>query len=44
METREEYEAAWDEAVAAMKDQVAAEREEVRRAGRLYELATERHE
>src|SRR4051812_2133680 len=44
VETREEYEAAWDDAVAAMKDQVAAEAEEVRAAGGLYVLGTERHE
>src|SRR3954447_5628627 len=44
VETREEYEAAWDDAVSAMKDQVAAEAEEVREAGGLYVLGTERHE
>ena len=44
VETREEYEAAWDDVVAAMKDQVAAEAEEVREAGGLYVLGTERHE
>ncbi|MDT7580730.1 MAG: preprotein translocase subunit SecA, partial [Pseudonocardiales bacterium] len=44
VETREEYEAGWDGAVAAMKDQVAAEAEEVRDAGGLYVLGTERHE
>jgi preprotein translocase subunit SecA len=44
VETREEYEAAWDEAVAGMKAQVAAEAEEVKEAGGLYVLGTERHE
>ncbi|HEY0138808.1 MAG TPA: preprotein translocase subunit SecA, partial [Nannocystis sp.] len=44
VETREEYEAAWDDTVAAMKDQVAAEAEEVKAAGGLYVLGTERHE
>ena len=41
---REEYEAAWDGVVAEMKAQVAAEAEEVRAAGGLYVLGTERHE
>ena len=41
---REEYEAAWDEVVASMKGQVAAEAEEVKEAGGLYVLGTERHE
>jgi preprotein translocase subunit SecA len=44
VERREEYEAAWDEVVEAMKAQVAAEAEEVRAAGGLYVLGTERHE
>ena len=44
METREEYEAAWDDVVEEMKAQVAAEAEEVRAAGGLYVLGTERHE
>jgi preprotein translocase subunit SecA len=44
VETREEYEAAWDGVVAAMKEQVAAEADEVRVAGGLYVLGTERHE
>ncbi len=44
VERREEYEAAWDEAVASMKDQVAAEAEEVKAAGGLYVLGTERHD
>ncbi|MGY1731840.1 preprotein translocase subunit SecA [Geodermatophilus sp. SYSU D01045] len=43
-ETPEEYEAAWDEALAAAKDQVKAEHEEVAEAGGLYVLGTERHE
>ncbi|GAA5150953.1 preprotein translocase subunit SecA [Pseudonocardia eucalypti] len=44
VETRDEYEAAWPEAVAMAKRQVAEEAEEVRRAGGLYVLGTERHE
>jgi preprotein translocase subunit SecA len=44
VETREDYEAAWDDAVAEMKDQVAAEADQVRDAGGLYVLGTERHE
>ncbi|WP_448640968.1 preprotein translocase subunit SecA [Geodermatophilus sp. URMC 63] len=43
-ETPEEYEAAWDEALATAKDQVRAEHEEVTEAGGLYVLGTERHE
>uniref|UniRef100_UPI0037C6920B preprotein translocase subunit SecA n=1 Tax=Pseudonocardia charpentierae TaxID=3075545 RepID=UPI0037C6920B len=44
VERREEYEAAWDGIVEQMKAQVAAEAEEVRAAGGLYVLGTERHE
>jgi len=44
VDTREEYEAAWDDTVASMKNQVAAEAEEVKAAGGLYVLGTERHE
>jgi preprotein translocase subunit SecA len=44
VETREEYEAAWDDAVAEMRAQVAAEAEAVKQAGGLYVLGTERHE
>src|SRR3954463_16564207 len=44
VETLAEYEAAWDEVVATMKGHVAAEAEEVREAGGLYVLGTERHE
>ncbi|GAA1876056.1 preprotein translocase subunit SecA [Pseudonocardia ailaonensis] len=44
VEHREEYEAGWDAAVERMKKQVAAEAEEVREAGGLYVLGTERHE
>jgi len=44
VETREEYEAAWDIALEQAREQVAAEAEEVRRAGGLYVLGTERHE
>ncbi|WP_106275456.1 preprotein translocase subunit SecA [Geodermatophilus tzadiensis] len=43
-ETPEEYEAAWDEALQAAKDQVRAEHEEVADVGGLYVLGTERHE
>ncbi|RBY91793.1 preprotein translocase subunit SecA [Blastococcus sp. TBT05-19] len=43
-ETPEEYEAAWDDALAAAKAQVKAEHEEVAEAGGLYVLGTERHE
>src|SRR5215213_5669320 len=44
VETREEYEAAWDRTVEEMRAQVAAEAEEVKEAGGLYVLGTERHE
>ncbi len=44
VERREEYEAAWDDIVDTMKAQVAAEADEVRDAGGLYVLGTERHE
>ncbi len=44
VETREEYEAAWDDAVAEMREQVKAEAEAVKDAGGLYVLGTERHE
>jgi len=44
VDTREQYEAAWDETVSTMKAQVAAEAEEVKAAGGLYVLGTERHE
>ncbi len=44
VERREEYEAAWDDAVVTMKEQAAAEAEEVKAAGGLYVLGTERHE
>jgi len=44
VETLEEYEAAWDDTVERLKKQVAAEAEEVRAAGGLYVLGTERHE
>jgi preprotein translocase subunit SecA len=42
--TPEDYEAAWDGALADAREQVAAEAEEVRDAGGLYVLGTERHE
>ncbi len=44
VETREEYEAAWDAALAEARRQVAAESEEVVGAGGLYVLGTERHD
>ncbi|MDN5749757.1 MAG: preprotein translocase subunit SecA, partial [Pseudonocardia sp.] len=44
VEKREGYEAAWDATVAEMKAQVAAEAEEVKVAGGLYVLGTERHD
>src|ERR1700689_2415988 len=44
VETPEDYEAAWPEAVAKAKRAVAAEHEEVGAAGGLYVLGTERHE
>src|SRR5689334_16700796 len=44
VETLAEYEAAWDEVVATMKGHVADEAEEVKEAGGLYVLGTERHE
>ncbi len=44
VETPEEYEAAWDEALSQAEAAVAAEHEEVTEAGGLYVLGTERHE
>ncbi|NUO34603.1 MAG: preprotein translocase subunit SecA, partial [Dermatophilaceae bacterium] len=43
-ETPDEYEAAWDEALAKAESDVAAEHEEVTELGGLYVLGTERHE
>ena len=43
-ENPEEYRAAWPEALAEAEAAVEAEREEVREAGGLYVLGTERHE
>jgi preprotein translocase subunit SecA len=43
-ETPDEYEAAWEGAVAAAKEQVKAEHDQVTEAGGLYVLGTERHE
>ncbi|WP_338748266.1 preprotein translocase subunit SecA [Janibacter alittae] len=43
-ETPEEYEAAWDEALAEAEKAVEAEHDEVTEAGGLYVLGTERHE
>lgn len=42
--TPDEYEAAWDSTVNQIKEEVTAEGEEVRQAGGLYVLGTERHE
>ncbi|GAA3768013.1 preprotein translocase subunit SecA [Microbacterium kribbense] len=44
VETPDEYEAAWDDVYAAMKEKVDAEAEEVVKTGGLYVLGTERHE
>ncbi len=44
VESREEYESAWDGVLVQMKEQVAAEAEEVKAVGGLYVLGTERHE
>ncbi|MHC1559430.1 preprotein translocase subunit SecA [Actinomycetospora sp. C-140] len=44
VESREEYEAAWDETLAEVKSEVEREAEEVKKAGGLYVLGTERHE
>ncbi|MGB3301853.1 preprotein translocase subunit SecA [Gordonia sp. (in: high G+C Gram-positive bacteria)] len=40
----EEYEAAWDEAILVAREDAASEADEVREAGGLYVLGTERHE
>ncbi|WP_460864293.1 preprotein translocase subunit SecA [Rhodococcus aerolatus] len=44
VETAEDYEEAWDGVLTDLKKQVAEEAEEVREAGGLYVLGTERHE
>ncbi|MGA8044945.1 MAG: preprotein translocase subunit SecA [Dermatophilaceae bacterium] len=44
VETPEEYEAAWDDALTAAEAAVAAEHDEVTSLGGLYVLGTERHE
>ncbi len=44
VETPDEYEAAWHEELPQVKDEVAAEAEQVREVGGLYVLGTERHE
>ncbi|AFH51448.1 Preprotein translocase subunit SecA [Corynebacterium pseudotuberculosis 267] len=44
VETPEEYEAAWDEELAKVKNRGERLAEEVRKAGGLYVLGTERHE
>jgi preprotein translocase subunit SecA len=44
VDTPQDYESAWPEAVAKAKAAVAAEHEEVVEAGGLYVLGTERHE
>lgn len=44
VETPEEYEAAWPQALEKAKARVAQEHEEVKAAGGLYVLGTERHE
>ncbi|WP_026917202.1 preprotein translocase subunit SecA [Gordonia shandongensis] len=42
--TPEEYEPAWDEAIAIARKEAATEADEVREVGGLYVLGTERHE
>src|SRR5918994_1598487 len=44
VENADEYEAAWPATVERIKEQVAAEHDEVRDLGGLYVLGTERHE
>ncbi|BBY28677.1 preprotein translocase subunit SecA [Mycolicibacterium sediminis] len=44
IETPEEYEAAWDDIVAQVKEESSREAEQVIEAGGLYVLGTERHE
>jgi preprotein translocase subunit SecA len=44
LEDSEAYELAWPKAVDQIKDQVAAEHDEVKEAGGLYVVGTERHE
>jgi preprotein translocase subunit SecA len=44
VETPEDYEAAWDEVLPQVKAEVEVEAKEVREAGGLYVLGTERHE
>ncbi|KAA0080197.1 preprotein translocase subunit SecA [Mycolicibacterium sp. P9-64] len=44
VETPEDYEAAWDEVLPQVKAEVEKEAKEVREAGGLYVLGTERHE
>ena len=44
VETPEDYEKAWPEAVEQVKARVAAEHDDVREVGGLYVLGTERHE
>lgn len=44
VETPDEYEAAWPQALEKAKELVAAEHDEVKEAGGLYVLGTERHE
>ncbi len=44
VETREDYEKAWSEAVEQVQQRVAAEHDEVTETGGLYVLGTERHE
>ncbi|WP_182346038.1 preprotein translocase subunit SecA [Tomitella gaofuii] len=44
VESPEDYEKAWDEAIVRVKDDVREEAEKVKEAGGLYVLGTERHE
>ncbi|WP_139979085.1 preprotein translocase subunit SecA [Nocardioides litoris] len=43
-ETADEYDAAWPDTVEKIREQVAAEHDEVRELGGLYVVGTERHE
>ena len=44
VETPEEYEAQWPDTLKALEEQVASEHEEVKEAGGLYVIGSERHE
>ena len=44
LETPEEYEAQWPDTLKALEEQVASEHDEVKEAGGLYVIGSERHE